>query len=299
MLAFAQVGAVVAPAAAADLIDAVGWRFSFAVFGAIGVAWAVGFWLWFRDDPAAHRGVNAAELARIRGEDPPQAVDPGPVPWGAILTNRGIIVLALIMILGAFYTYFFYGWLPTYLQEARGVDNRTSGRLSSVVIGGSALGMLIGGWLADRIPRWASNPVTARRYLGVFSYLCAAAFLYAGVQCDDALSLALLWGASFCTMHFTLPNWWSVIIPQAGKHVGTVFGLANGIGVFGAMTSQKFAGWFVDRQEKVYGLTGRAAWDPLFGVYVGVLLCGAVAWWLYRFTPLEEPAPGPDEEEAW
>jgi MFS transporter, ACS family, glucarate transporter len=294
MLAFAQVGAVIAPAAAAYLIDEVGWRFSFFVFGALGVAWVVGFWLWFRDDPAAHGGVNAAELARIRAEEAPHAVDPGPVPWGAIVTNRGIIVLSLIMIFGAFYTYFFYSWFPTYLQDARGLTNTQAGWLSSLVIGCSAVGMLFGGWLADRLSR-TSDSVRARRYLGVCSYLVAAACLFAGIRSDDALSLALLWGASFCVMHVTLPNWWSVIIPQAGKHIGTVFGLANGIGVFGAMASQKFVGWFADRQEKLYGLSGREAWDPLFHVYVSALLVNAVAWYFYRFTPLPEPK----EDEGW
>src|SRR5262249_38977859 len=50
MLAFAQIGAVVAPAAAAYLIEAAGWRSAFFVFGLVGVAWAVGFGFWFRDD---------------------------------------------------------------------------------------------------------------------------------------------------------------------------------------------------------------------------------------------------------
>jgi hypothetical protein len=60
----------------------------------------------------------------------------------------------------------------------------------------------------------------------------------------------------------------------------------NGIGVFGAMTSQGFVGVFADWQRD-RGLSGREQWDPLFDVYVGVLICGAIAWWLFRLTPLE------------
>src|SRR5439155_17918580 len=89
MLAFAQVGAIIAPAAAAYLIEVAGWRWSFFAFGLIGVAWAVGFWLWFRNDPAEHRGVNEAELAIIRADSTPPPLDPGPVPWGAVAVNRG------------------------------------------------------------------------------------------------------------------------------------------------------------------------------------------------------------------
>ena len=54
MLAAAQFGAVAAPVGAAWFIESIGWRWSFSVFGLLGVAWAVGFWRWFRDDPAEH-----------------------------------------------------------------------------------------------------------------------------------------------------------------------------------------------------------------------------------------------------
>jgi len=286
MLAFAQIGAVIAPAAAAFMIETAGWRWAFVAFGLLGFVWAVGFWLWFRDDPAQHPRVNATELAAIRVADPPPTTDPGPVPWREVCKNRGIIVLCLISTCGSFYTYFFYSWFQKYLNASRGIENVEAGNLTSLVMAGSAVGMLLGGWLADRIPRLSSDPVRARRTVGVVCYLIAAACLFVGVRCDDSLILAILWGLSFCAMHITLPNWWMVAIPQAGRHTATLCGLMNGMGVFGAMVSQKFVGVFADWQA-TRGLSGRAQWDPLFDVYVGVLLCGGIAWWLYRFTPLE------------
>jgi ACS family glucarate transporter-like MFS transporter len=298
MLAFAQIGAVVAPAATAYLIDASGWRSVFLVYALVGSVWAVGFWLWFRDDPADHPRVNAAELAVIRADETPPPTDPGPVPWRAVLTNRGIILLGVIMIFGAFYTYFFYGWLPTYLMEARGVSNQTAGWLGSLVIGGSGFGMLLGGWLADRISRLSTDPVRDRRRLGVSCYVTAAGCLFGGTRCDDPLALAALWSLSACVMHITLPNWWSVIIPQSGRHVGAIFGLANGVGCFGALASLGLIPLYADWQEG-RGVSGRAAWDPIFDVYVIVLLANAVAWWFYRFTPLKEPPAVPGDDETW
>jgi nitrate/nitrite transporter NarK len=290
MLAFAQIGAVVAPAATAYLIEAAGWRAAFFVFASFGLAWAVGFWFWYRDDPAEHPGVNAAELEEIRADSPPPPADPGPVPWRAVLTNRGVIVLAFIMIFSAFFTYFFYTWFPKYLQAARGVDNIDAGWYNSLVIGGSGLGMFVGGWLADRVSRRAADPVRARRHLCLGVFLVAAACVFAGSRCDDTTVHALLLCASMFVMHFQLPNWWSVIIPQAGRHTATIFGLTNGIGGFGAMASQGFVGVFADYQEKTLGLSGREAWDPIFDVYVVVLVLAGISWWLYRFTPLPDSA---------
>lgn len=290
MLASAQFGAVLAPTVAAYLIEFIGWRWAFAVFGLLGVVWAVGFWRWFRDDPAAHRGVNAGELAAIRAGTTAAALDPGPIPWRAIFGNRGIIVLSAIMICGAFYTYFFYSWFPKYLNAARGLTELQAGRMSSFVLAGSAFGMLLGGGLADRLPRWTNDPILARRSLGAVCYLIAAGCLFAGVRCDQPYALAALWGASFCFMHVTLPNWWSVAIPQCGRHVGAIFGLMNGLGVLGALASQ----WVVGRHadwRKAQGFTGRDQWDPLFDVYVFVLVLGALAWWSYRARPLQANEP--------
>jgi len=292
MLSFAQVGAIIAPAATANLIEAIGWRLTFVAFACVGFVWAVGFWLWFRNDPAKHSGVNETELAIIRDNAPPPPSDPGPVPWGAVFTNRGIIVLGLIMILAAFFTYFFYSWFPTYLRDARGVSNVNAGWLNSLVIFGSAAGMLVGGWFADRISRLSANPVRDRRFVSMAGFMIAAACIFIGSRCDDTVVLACFFSIAMCTMHVQLPNWWSVIIPQSGKHVGTIFGLTNGIGVFGAMASQGFVGVFADYQGR-RGLSGREQWDPIFDVYVAVLVLGGVAWWLYRFTPLQDPNDKP------
>ena len=180
------------------------------------------------------------------------------MPWGAVLTNRGVIVLSVIMVFGAFYTYFFYSWFQKYLNATRGVENVEAGNLTSLVMAGSAVGMLLGGWLADRISKLERSR-SRRRYLGVVCYLDRGGVPVprraAGRRARRSRSL---WGASFCAMHITLPNWWSFAIPQGGRHTATIFGLMNGLGVLGAMASQGFVGVFADWQ-KDRGFTGRAA----------------------------------------
>ncbi|MCE9561036.1 MAG: MFS transporter [Planctomycetes bacterium] len=292
MLSFAQVGAIVAAPAAAYLIEALGWRFMFGTFALIGIVWAVGFWRWFRNDPADHPSVNPAELETIRANLPPPPLDPGPVPWRAVFTNYGIIVLGIIQVLASFFTYFFYSWFPKYLRDARGATNVESSWINALVIAGSLIGMLFGGWLSDRFSRLSAHPVRDRRYASMIGFFIAAVCLFVGTRCDSTIALGVLWSVSMCAMHIQQPNWWSVIIPQSGRHVATLFGLTNGVGVFGAMASQGFVGVFADWQAS-HGFSGRAQWDPIFDVYVVVLILGGVAWWLYRFTPLEDPNDKP------
>src|SRR3954451_23726336 len=59
-----MIGGAISPPLAAALIRCVGWRWTFAVFGVLGLVWSALFYWWFRDDPA--------EFARSRGFEQPQ-----------------------------------------------------------------------------------------------------------------------------------------------------------------------------------------------------------------------------------
>src|SRR5919199_1410161 len=50
------------PLAVAYVLDLITWRRTFEVFGLLGIAWALAFYWWYRDDPRAHPSVNEAEL---------------------------------------------------------------------------------------------------------------------------------------------------------------------------------------------------------------------------------------------
>ena len=52
------------------------WRAVFVVFGFLGVAWAIVWHRWFRDDPSEHPSVNAAELDKIRAGREPEGEHP-------------------------------------------------------------------------------------------------------------------------------------------------------------------------------------------------------------------------------
>src|SRR5512137_646667 len=56
-----RLGGAIAPLIVVPLQAQLGWRNVFYIFGAIGVVWAAGWYLWFRDRPEQKRGVNASE----------------------------------------------------------------------------------------------------------------------------------------------------------------------------------------------------------------------------------------------
>src|SRR5262245_32366575 len=66
----ARVGAAITLLLLPWLILLLGWRGMFLTAGASGLLWVAAWYAWFRDDPARHGGVNSAELALIRAEQP-------------------------------------------------------------------------------------------------------------------------------------------------------------------------------------------------------------------------------------
>ncbi|HEY8504777.1 MAG TPA: MFS transporter [Gemmataceae bacterium] len=292
-----MVGGAAAPFAAALLIRYVGWRWSFVLFGGLGVIWAVAFYRWYRDDPAEHPGVNDAERRLInegRGEDPGLAADV-PVPWRRILTSRNVWLMGGLMTCGAAVFYMLISWFPKYLQDARGVSDLLSGVLSSLVLAGGAAGCVIGGVLTDRILRATGDLRKSRCRLGSAAFAAGGAALLLGLQSGSVYVAALCTAVTCMCVQIQIPAWWGTITGISGRHVGVLFGLTNSLGVVGAIASQVFLGSLADRLGAL-GYTGRAQWDPGMYVYAGVMQTGAALWlWVRPERSAVEPPPEGEE----
>ncbi len=275
VLTTALVGGALSPIVAEVLIQRLGWRWTFACLGIPGIAWATVFYLWFRDDPAEHPGVNETEMAML----PAGRVEPEkhpPVPWSIVLRNANLWLLGAITSCGSFTTYMIFSWYPTYLKIGRGVDPVVASRLAGLVLFAGAVGSLLGGMVIDRIVKRYGNR-RVRCSIGAWSLVSGAVAMTWGPQFDEPI-----WGAA-CTawacfaIHFQLGAWWGTVMDQSGKHLGALFGLMNSLGIPGAISSQIFLGHFVDWLAK-QGYEGREQWDPAYYVYALFLLCGAACW---------------------
>lgn len=283
LLAASQAGGALAPFLAAALIKSIGWRWTFVVFGAAGIVWSFGFWWWFRDDPASHRSVNAAEAAHI-GRRSTAGDTHEAIPWRLVARNVSVWFLSLIMAFGSFNSYIYFSWFPTYLIKGRGVVDTEAGLMASTVLAFSALGTFAGGLAFDRMVRGID--VVQRRILGAGAFVLAALFLSCALMTDHPW-LATIMAAMSCFMtQSTQPLWWSCAIGISGKHVGALFGLMNSVGVFGALSSQFLVGFLADWLGK-QNLSGRAQWDPIFQIDVCVLIAAALLWSTFRFAKVE------------
>jgi MFS family permease len=280
------IGAMVAPVLASYLIQLVGWRPTFAVFGMLGLVWAAAFYAWFRDDPAQHPAANAAEVALIRepvaGAETIDDIDGHApahrIPWARVLTSPNVWLLGFIMTASGALFYIVFQWYPSYLKVARGQSEVASGWLTGAVMSGGAIGCLLGGWLSDLVLRRAGASRVARSLCGGGCMLGAGLAVLAVRLAGDSIA-----GVTACIfvallfMQAGVPTWWSVVAEISGRHGAAMWGLMNSMASLGLMGANFAVGWMVDARRHA-GMDALHAWSPVFDAIAAGLLTAATAW---------------------
>jgi MFS transporter, ACS family, glucarate transporter len=251
------------------LLARMSWRFAFAIFGAVGIVWAVAWWLWFRDDPHDHPAVNPAELdeivaggggARLRGH----------VPWRALPQNSSLVALCGMYGAGIYGWYFYLTWLPTYLLRGRGFDLRHVGWLAALPLLGIAAGVVIGGWLSDQLVRRLGRR-RGRSAPGVVGFPLAALAIVGAVTTHDPLTSVGLLAAAAGLAALGVAPAWAVSTEIGGVHAGVVTGAMNTFGNLGGALSPLVVGFCLERW---------GSWQaPLFSV-AALYLVAALCWLL-------------------
>src|SRR5277367_6329080 len=90
MWAFTRWGGAATPPLALLCIAWLGWRWAFVAFAALGLVWCAVFAIWFRDDPAQHSGVNAAELEMLEASRVLTTHEAGQQHWMFLLLMRQV-----------------------------------------------------------------------------------------------------------------------------------------------------------------------------------------------------------------
>ncbi|HXG11413.1 MAG TPA: MFS transporter [Gemmataceae bacterium] len=148
-----------------------GWRVTFWLFGLLGVVWVVAFAWWFRNDPAEHPAVNAAELALIEEDRAGERAEAGThlsgTPWRAMLTSGNLWAYSAMAFCSAFVVYLYFTWFPTYLRQRHDVPRETWGWVAGLPMICGAIGCTLGGLCTDWLVRRTGSRRWGRRIMGL------------------------------------------------------------------------------------------------------------------------------------
>jgi ACS family glucarate transporter-like MFS transporter len=178
----ARIGAALSLPLTQQMLERVGWKWTFVVYGLVGLVWAAVFKVWYRDEPADHPAVTEGERAWIAGWQAEQGTanvgHGGGATWGEIFSNRSVLGLCGATGCSAFAWYFFATWMPTYLAEERGMTPNSVSFLAMLPFLMGVLGCSLGGWMSDALVVRMGGTRYARRTVGfVGATMAAACFL--------------------------------------------------------------------------------------------------------------------------
>ena len=200
----------------------------------------------------------------------------------ATLVRPGLWLFGACFVLFSIQWLALMAWLPTFLMETQGRSLAGAALLAALVVFGTAIGSVAGGWLMHRqVARWLLIGI-AYVVMGVCATLIFAPFMPAGVKIPLAVSFALVGGmlpaACLAGAAAHAPGQAQVAMASGFVVQGAALGSVLGPPVLAAVTDA-FGGW-------------EAAWwtmlvCPGIGLVAAIALRGAER----RLTRIAKAAP--------
>jgi ACS family glucarate transporter-like MFS transporter len=239
-----RIGAALAMPGIAWFIQRFGWKETFVVLMLTGLAWALFWWLWFRDEPAAHRGIAKQELDYILASRQ-DAATRGTVPTklrAATLFTSGNLWLMMVQYFGSNFTFFFsLSWLYPYVKGKYNLAAVDAGFYAMLPLLGGAVGNIFAGWLVDALYR-ADRHSLSRKLPAIAGFALAAIGMVMSVDQATAAGAVFWLTVAIFGADMTLSPSWSFCIDIGGSHAGAVSGTMNMAGNLGsAITALAFA----------------------------------------------------------
>jgi MFS family permease len=277
-------GGAFTPVLVAYILQFVSWRRAFEMFGVLGIIWAVVFYRWYRDDPATHPAVNAAELAMMPKPSEVATVKGG-LPWRMLVSSRAVWLLCAQYGCLAYGWWFYVTWLPTYLRDARGTSITMGALLAGLPLLLGGVGCMISAALIPRIARATGSVAKARRIIAIIGFVGASASIFIFTTVHDPFKAMLILGMAGLFNDFVMPAAWAGCMDVGGRYAGTVSGAMNMMGSVAGALSPLVVGYLLAWTKQDWTLT--------FYVSASIYSIGAVCWlFLDASTPLEVQAEG-------
>lgn len=244
---FGRWGGALAPTMVAVFTLPYGWRGAFILFGIVGFVWVVFFTYFFRNSPADHPGVNAAERAFIQEKGDEKAKLP--ISWGSMLRSPTLWCLSGMYFFSNSGWCFFITWDKVYYKRVLGLQDTELMIATSLPLFFGGIACLLGGFITDRQVRvWGRR--WGRTLQGFLSYFLGGCFFLLALTVDSMpfLAVACLCLASFFK-DFAMAVSWSTCIDVGHRYSGTVAGFMNGVGNLGTFVAPPVVAHLARRGE--------------------------------------------------
>jgi len=257
-----SLGALIAPPVVAAVAIWANWRWAFVVTGAVGIVWAIAWYVCYRP-PEQHPLITPEEEAMIVA-DRPALTGPKATPR-EILSTRRFWVIAIPRFLSepAWQTFSF--WIPLYLATERGMDLKQIALFAWLPFLAADAGGILGGYLSPFLMRRGVKLIPSR----VAGFTLGAVLMIApgciGLVASPMAAIALFSVGGFA--HQMLSGLLNTLSADVFKpsELGTANGFVGQAGWVGGLLFSLLIGQLADS----------VGYAPLFGALAIFDLIGA------------------------
>jgi MFS transporter, ACS family, glucarate transporter len=239
-----RIGAALAMPGVAWLIKEVGWHNAFYILMAVGLAWAVFWWFWFRDEPQKKNNISKQELDFILANRQDAGIASGPAEPLRVGTMfaSGNLWLMMLQYFASNFTFFFsLTWLYPYVKAKYNLGAVDAGFYAMIPLLGGAVGNIFAGSAVDWIYR-RGYLALSRKLPAIIGFALAAVGMVMSLEQATAAGAIFWLTLAIFGADMTLSPSWSFCIDIGGKHAGAVSGTMNMAGNLGsAITALAFA----------------------------------------------------------
>ena len=221
-----------------------GWQTAFLVPGLLGLIWVVVWVLTYRHPGVAHLPTGISRRDGGAADETFLSVLKRPKVW----------TITLARLLTDPIWVFYLTWTPKYLAEVLKFDLTKMGLYGWIPFLFGGLGGVLGGIFSDALIRRGLTPASARKRVLYVTGAIAPLGMLTGFVPNPAVSLGLI-----ALMAFVCYVWFintaalmSDVFPEG--IVGTVLGLAAGIGQFGGLFMALIAGYLLEKNNSYTSL---------------------------------------------
>jgi ACS family glucarate transporter-like MFS transporter len=237
----------------------------------VALAWAAGWYVWFRDEPAEKSGVSLLELEYIQSSKTTELVLPkkgGSWPQIVFSVTGGLLLFQYFA--NNFSLFVVYSWMLPYLQQRFLVSAGSAGIYAGMPIYCGAIATFVGGLNVDLLfrhgyGRWSrAIPAIAGFALASSGQVLASFTTSAG--------WFIFWfGVVVFGLDFTVSSSWTVCSDLGREHTGAVSGAMNMVGAFGS---------FACALAFPYALRSTGHSTEFFVLAAGLNILAMVCWFL-------------------
>lgn len=264
-----RLGAAFAMPLVAWLINEIGWRYTFLVFGGFGILYGVLWYLLFRNKPEETGFIGSDEVEFIKKNR--QQTGPGAkktLPFGNIMKSIPMWKTMFQYVCSNFTFYFSLTWMFPYIQERFQLGLVEAGFYTSIPLIAGAVGNWVAGFMIDAIYR-SGKWKLSRRLPAILGFGISAIGMIMVTQVSSpVLSVAFMAMAVFGA-DMTLSPSWAFCIDIGKENAGVVSGTMNMAGNLGAFVT-------IIAFPYLFKWTGQ--YEPFFIICAGLSIAAIVIW---------------------